>query len=138
MLLAPSYFIWPRLTAVVHKSVEEGEERAAVLVVYPLTEMQHEGQAPAPPEQLLKLLRAAGDPTRLQVLQLIAQRPRSTREIAGLIGLTEAAISKHLKLLQGAGWVAPGRRSYYVFYRLHRESIPSLSRGLEQMLALSG
>jgi DNA-binding transcriptional ArsR family regulator len=138
LLLAPSYFIWPRLTAVAQKSVDEGEEGTAVLVVYPLTEMQHEGQAPVPPEQLLKLLRAAGDPTRLQVLQLIAQRPRSTREIAGLIGLTEAAISKHLKLLQEAGWVAPERRSYYVFYRLHRDSVPSLSRGLEQMLALSG
>ena len=111
------------------------EEQLAVLIVYSLAEMQEEGQAPLPPEQLLKLLRSAGDPTRLQVLQLLAQRPRSTRELAGLIGLSEAAISKHLKLLQEAGWVAPERRSYYVIYRLLRESLASLSRGLEQTLA---
>ena len=130
----PSFFVWPRLTTLVHKVVEEDEEQLAVLIVYSLAEMQHEGQAPLPPEQLLKLLRSAGDPTRLQVLQLLGQRPRSTRELAGLIGLSEAAISKHLKLLQEAGWVAPERRSYYVIYRLLRESLASLSRGLEQML----
>ena len=48
--------------------------------------------------------------------------------------LTEAAISKHLKLLQDAGWVTPERRSYYVYYRLVRESLTDLSHGLEQML----
>jgi len=133
--LVPSFFVWPGLSALVHKVVEEDEEQQAVLIVYSLAEMQEEGQAPLPPEQLLKLLRSAGDPTRLPVLQLLAQRPRSTRELAGLIGLTEAAISKHLKLLQEAGWVAPERRSYYVLYRLLRESLASLSRGLEQMLA---
>jgi len=132
--LVPSFFVWPGLTALVHKVVEEDEEQLAVLIVYSLAEMQDEGRAPLPPEQLLKLLRSAGDPTRLQVLQLLAQRPRSTREIARLIGLSEAAISKHLKLLQEAGWVAAERRSYYVLYRLLRESFASLSRGLEQML----
>jgi len=40
--------------------------------------------------------------------------------IAGLIGLTEAAISKHLKILQDAGWILPERHSSYVYYRLMR------------------
>jgi DNA-binding transcriptional ArsR family regulator len=66
---------------------------------------------------------------------LLAQRPRSTRELAGLIGLTEAAISKQLKPLQDAGWVTPQRRSYHVYYQLVRESLGDLSQGLEQMLA---
>jgi DNA-binding transcriptional ArsR family regulator len=131
----PSFFVWPGLTTLVHKVVEEDEEQLAVPIVYSLAEMQEEWRAPLPPEQLLKLLRSAGDPTRLQVLQLLAQSPRSTREIAGLIGLSEAAISKHLKLLQDAGWVAPERRSYSVNYRLLRESFASLARGLQQMLA---
>ncbi len=47
LLLAPSYFVWPRLTALVQQVVEEGEERAAVLVVYPLLEMQDEGAGPS-------------------------------------------------------------------------------------------
>jgi DNA-binding transcriptional ArsR family regulator len=81
----------------------------------------------------LRLLRAAGDPTRLQILQLLAPRPRSTREVAGLIGLTEAAISKHLKLLLDAGWVETERRSYYVYYRLVPDAAGRLARALDQM-----
>jgi DNA-binding transcriptional ArsR family regulator len=134
ILLMPSHFVWPELTAVAQKDLRDGREQLTVLIVYALAEMQQEGQAPIPPGDLLKLLRSAGDTTRLQVLQLLAQRPRSTREIAGLIGLTEAAISKHLKLLQDAGWVKPERQSYYVYYQLVRESLTDLSHGLEQML----
>jgi DNA-binding transcriptional ArsR family regulator len=135
LLLVPSHFVWPELTAVAQRDPRDGREQQTVLIVYAMAEMQREGRAPVPPQGLLKLLRSAGDPTRLQVLQLLAQQPRSTREIAGLIGLTEAAISKHLKLLQDAGWVTPQRHSYYVYYRLVRESLTDLSHGLDQMLA---
>jgi DNA-binding transcriptional ArsR family regulator len=134
ILLVPSHFVWPELVTVVQRDPLDGRDRTTVLVCYALAEMQREGRAPVPPEHLLKLLRSAGDATRLQVLQLLAQRPRSTRELAGLIGLTEAAISKHLKLLQDAGWVAPERRSYYVYYGLARDSLTDLSDGLAQML----
>jgi DNA-binding transcriptional ArsR family regulator len=47
--------------------------------------------------------RSAGDATRPQVLRLLAQRPCSTHEIADLIGLTEAAISKHLEVAPDGG-----------------------------------
>ncbi|HET9141406.1 ArsR/SmtB family transcription factor [Actinophytocola sp.] len=134
ILLVPSHFVWPELVTVAQRDPRDGRSRTTVLVCYALAEMQREGRAPVPPEHLLKLLRSAGDATRLQVLQLLAQRPRSTREIAGLIGLTEAAISKHLKLLADAGWVRPQRQSYYVYYGLARDSIADLSEGLAQML----
>ena len=97
--------------------------------------MQHQGHAPKPPEDLLKLLRAVADPTRMQILRLLARRPCSTREIARLIGLIEAAISKHLKLLHDAGWISTERQSYYVYYRLTRDSLVDLTAGLEHLLA---
>jgi DNA-binding transcriptional ArsR family regulator len=134
ILLVPSHFVWPELTAVVQRDLRGGRERQTVVIAYALDGMQQQGRAPVPPEDLLRLLRSAGDPTRLQILQLLARRPRSTREIAGLVGLTEAGISKHVKLLQEAGWVSPERRGYYVYYHLLRDSGGRLARGLEQLL----
>ncbi|MFL6075813.1 MAG: DUF5937 family protein [Mycobacteriales bacterium] len=135
VLLVPSHFVWPELVAIVQQDRQSsGPPRQTVLIGYALAEMQREGRPPVPPDHLLKLLRAAGDPTRLQVLQLLAQRPRSTREIAGLVGLTEAAISKHLKLLHDAGWVSTERQSYYVYYHLARESLTDLTVALDQLL----
>lgn len=136
LLLVPSHFVWPKLVTVVHRDRRQGDTgRVTVTMVYALAEMEQDGRPPVPPAELLQLLRAAADATRLQILQLLAQRPRSTSELAGLISLTEAAISKHLKLLQDAGWVVPERHSYYIYYRLVRESLADLTHGLDQMLA---
>ena len=49
------------------------------------------------------MFRALADETRLQVLRLIAERPRSTQELAPLVGLSEAALSKHLRFLAEVG-----------------------------------
>lgn len=96
--------------------------------------MARQGRAPIPAEDLLSLLRAAADTTRLQILELLARRSRSTRELAGLIGLTEAAVSKHLKVLQKSGWIVPERHSYYVYYRLESGARDRIVSGLDQTL----
>lgn len=57
------------------------------------------------------------------------------RELAGLLRLSEAAVSKHLKLLQEAGLVVPERDSYYVLYRVVREPLAAMARGLNAILS---
>jgi DNA-binding transcriptional ArsR family regulator len=55
--------------------------------------------------------------------------------VAALVGLTDAAVSKHFKLLQDAGWVTPQRRGHYVYYRLERDRVADLSGALAEILA---
>ncbi|MGW0662896.1 DUF5937 family protein [Streptodolium elevatio] len=133
-LLTPSHFAWPLVAVTGHHDREAGRERRSVHVTYALDAMQRKAHPPVPPDDLLQLLRAAAHPTRLQMLQLLAAYPRSTRELAGLIGLTEAAISKHLKLLAEAGWANPERHSYYVYYRLAPGTHDRLTDALEELL----
>ncbi|WP_424536398.1 DUF5937 family protein [Sphaerisporangium viridialbum] len=133
LLLVPSHFAWPLLTVVGRRERQAGGDQQSVQITYTLDAMQRKAHPPVPSEDLLKLLRAAAHPTRLQILQLLAERSRSTRELAGLIGLTEAAISKHLKLLAEAGWAEPERHSYYVYYRLVRATQGRLADALERL-----
>jgi DNA-binding transcriptional ArsR family regulator len=137
VLLAPSHFMWPELAVAVHRDRDrdhDSGETTTVVISYALAGMAHQGRAPAPAEDLLSLLRAAGDTTRLQILELLARRPRSTRELAGLIGLTEAAVSKHLKVLHKSGWIAAERQSYYVYYRLEPGARDRVVSGLDRVL----
>ncbi|WP_420629691.1 DUF5937 family protein [Candidatus Leptofilum sp.] len=129
--LYPSYFTYPSSLFTFHR---DQDERLSVSITYPLPEIRHIGQSPLPPEQLLTTLRAIGDGTRLQILQLVAQTPRSTRELAPIIGLSEAAVSKHLKLLHQAGWVSAERNSYYVLYRASIRPLANMTFALNQLL----
>ncbi len=61
-------------------------------------------------------LHALGDPTRLEIFELIARRPRAVGEIARELPVTRPAVSQHLKVLKQAGLVtdrAEGARRIY-------------------------
>ena len=56
---------------------------------------------PAP--NALSLLRAAGEPTRLRILALLAEGERSVKDMTHILGQSQPRISRHLKLLAEAG-----------------------------------
>ena len=71
-----------------------------------------------PPDALVRALRAAADPVRLRVLRLVAERPRTTEELAPLVGLSESGLSKHLRALLDGALVRTRRDGRYVLYEL--------------------
>ncbi|HET7857511.1 MAG TPA: metalloregulator ArsR/SmtB family transcription factor, partial [Gaiellaceae bacterium] len=104
-------------------------------VVYPASFVADEARRRIPSADLVAVLKGLGDPTRLQALRLIAERPRSTQELARLVGLTEAGLSKHLRQLAAAGLVTTRREGYYVLYSVERDQIGSLSDAVLAFLA---
>src|SRR5262249_49447056 len=103
---------------------------------FPASSIVRESRPRTPPAQLIGVLRALADDTRLRALRLIAERPRSTQELAPLVGVTEAALSKHLRTLAEAGLLERHRDGYYVLYRIVPDRgaarPPSLETFLEQ------
>lgn len=60
--------------------------------------------------------RMLSDPTRLAILRAILPGERSVGEVVAATGLSQANVSKHLKMLAGSGMVCrrkEGLRSYY-------------------------
>ena len=61
-------------------------------------------------------LAALGDPTRSEIFERIAQRPRAVGELARGLPVSRPAVSQHLKVLKAAGLVrevAAGTRRIY-------------------------
>jgi DNA-binding transcriptional ArsR family regulator len=48
---------------------------------------------------------ALADPTRTEIVDALADRPRTVNEIVGMFTITQPAISRHLKVLRDAGLV---------------------------------
>ena len=69
-------------------------------------------------EQLARIGKAISNPTRLQLLELLAQGPRTVEMLAREAGLGIPNASQQLKALRGAGLVQAEKRGLFVTYRL--------------------
>src|SRR5260221_4162215 len=72
-------------------------------------------------DQAVEVLRAAGEPTRLRILALLAREELAVLEICGVLGQSQPRVSRHLKLLAEAGLVERFPDGAWVFYRLTGE-----------------
>ena len=70
-----------------------------------------------------KILKALCEPRRFLLLQLMAERAFCVRALAKRSGLTESAVSQHLKVLREAGLVTGIKRGYYTHYEVCREAL---------------
>ena len=68
--------------------------------------------------QLVDVLRAAGEPTRLRILALLAHEELAVLEICRVLDQSQPRVSRHLKLLAEAGLVERFPDGAWVFYRL--------------------
>jgi DNA-binding transcriptional ArsR family regulator len=71
---------------------------------------------------LVAWLRAAGEPTRLRLLALCAQREFSVSDLTLAVGQSGPRVSRHLKILCAAGLLARLRSGQWVHYRLSRDA----------------
>lgn len=83
---------------------------------------------------LSELCKALGDPSRLQMLQLLAmaKRPLCVCELETQFDLSQPTISHHLKVLRDVGVVSAERRGTWVFYELNPGPL-QLLRWLDQL-----
>lgn len=81
-----------------------------------------------------KTLKAIGDPKRFLLLQLMSQRSYCVSALAHVSGLSESAVSQHLKILREAGLVYGVKRGYYTHYCVDKDALKAVIDELGQML----
>lgn len=66
-----------------------------------------------PPDRLSATLSALADPTRRGILARLATGAATVTELAAPYEMSLAAVSKHLKVLEGAGLISRSRDAQY-------------------------
>jgi DNA-binding transcriptional ArsR family regulator len=77
---------------------------------------------------LAETFRALGDPTRVRILDGLANAELCVCEIATLVGMSESAVSHQLRLLRSLRIVRSRRSGRMVFYSLDDHHIKDLFR----------
>jgi ArsR family transcriptional regulator len=91
-------------------------------------------------DEAAQVLRTLADPTRLRLLRLLLGmedgKALCVKALAARLGVSQPAVSQHLRILRHLGLVAPERRGYRVHYVLNRGRLSGYWEQLEQVLGL--
>ena len=79
------------------------------------------------------MLKALGEPTRLSIFQQLLIRKHCVRSLSKKLGITESAISQHMKVLKEAGLVYGERFGYHIHYMPKQEALDALCSAFSEM-----
>ena len=78
-------------------------------------------------EEQVVVFNALADPTRLRLLKLLChqQAPKAlcVNALAGLLGVTQSAVSQHMRVLKSIGLVKGERRGYHIHYFVNHDAL---------------
>lgn len=77
-------------------------------------------------DQLSQTLSALADPTRRAILARLVQGEATVNELAAPFAISLPAISRHLKVLEGAGLISRGREAQWRPCKLEAEPLKEL------------
>ena len=83
-------------------------------------------QDPATVQALADLFSILGDPTRVRIVDVLAEGEQCVCDIADAIGISESAISHQLRLMRGMRIVRGRREGRCVYYALDDQHVLDL------------
>lgn len=83
-------------------------------------------------EQLDRIFQALADPTRRAILKRLTTRERAVMEVARPFKMSLPAVSKHIKVLEGARLVRRTRKGSYSYLRLDGAAMKRADRWIEE------
>ena len=75
---------------------------------------------------------ALGDPTRLAIMEQLADRPRAVVELAKELPVSRPAVSQHLRVLKNAGLVIDEPAGNRRIYRVDPEGLAALRAHIDR------
>ena len=91
-------------------------------------------------EEQAAFFAALSDPTRLRLFKLLCQQSipdaLCVNALAALLGVTQSAVSQHLRILKSVGLVKGERRGHHVHYFVNQEALKQYQSLLSAMLTI--
>ncbi len=87
--------------------------------------------------ELDRMLKALGEPMRLKIYRALLERKHCVRSLSKKFGISESAISQHLKVMKGAGLVYGEKYGYHTHYLPLQDAADFLTEQFEKMRTAS-
>lgn len=85
-------------------------------------------------DKWLEIFKALGDEKRLKIVSLLYEHGFCVSALARILGISDAAVSQHLRILRKAGLLKGEKRGGYTYYEVNQELLESLGAGIAAFL----
>lgn len=70
---------------------------------------------------------------RIEIVEQLKTGERCVNDLAESLGISQSAVSQHLKVLKAAGLVTDERRGYWIYYSLNRDALERCRQRLNKI-----
>jgi ArsR family transcriptional regulator len=84
----------------------------------------------------VKVFKALSSEPRLKIVRLLKEHPQCVNAIAERLGMTQSAVSQHLRILKEAGLVRGLKRGNWMHYEMPVESLGNCGRALAEVFGV--
>ena len=70
---------------------------------------------------------------RIEIIELLKKGTMSVNAMAKELGISQSAVSQHLRILKGAELVKDERKGYWIFYSLNQETLEKCRQKLNRV-----
>lgn len=85
-------------------------------------------------KKAVRIFKALGDETRLKILVILTKRKICAKGIAKHLGISEAAVSQHLKVLREADIIIGEKRGYFVQYNIQDSTFSIITSFIQEII----
>lgn len=72
---------------------------------------------------------------RIEIVEQLKKEAMSVNALADALGITQSAVSQHLRVLKAAGLVRDERKGYWTYYSLNRDALEKCRQRLNRICA---
>ena len=87
-------------------------------------------------ERMAEIFKALGDPTRLMIIKILASNKEDrfcVVDIAKKIGITQPAVSQHIRVLKHLNLLDSERKGYRVYYSVNIDVIMDFKVNIDEL-----
>ena len=70
---------------------------------------------------------------RIEIIEHLKKHDMNVNALAKSLGITQSAISQHLRVLKAAGFVKDERKGYWIHYSLNRQTLEKCRQRLNRI-----
>jgi len=84
--------------------------------------------------KVARIFKALSEERRLSIVKLLRKRSLCVNAIAARLGITQGAVSQHLRILRDSDLVLSEKRGFYVHYRINEKTMKKWKGAIERFL----